>query len=117
MIGVTIACFKDMGNLPDVKDKLIIAVSGGIIGDIHCFKSHVGITSREHDLFESLQIILLTSSSDTGLNSVMTVFSLRGVSTLTCLCVSTFKLRPSSDCLIFTILSWKKSAKELLNLS
>ena len=77
MIGVTIACFKNTGNSPDLKDKLIIAVSGGSIGDIHCFKSHVGITSREHDLFGSLQIILLTSSSDTGLNSVKTAFSFR----------------------------------------
>ena len=57
MIGVTIACFKDTGNSPDVKDKLIIAVSGGVIGDIHCFKSHVGITSREHDLFEVCKLL------------------------------------------------------------
>ena len=73
MIGVTIVCFKDTGNSPDFKDKLIIAVSGGSIGD--CFKSHVGITSREHDLFGNWQIILLKSSFDTGLNSVMTAYS------------------------------------------
>ena len=58
MIGVTIACFGDTRNLPDLKDKLIIAVSGGGIRDIHCFKRHVGIISREHDLFGSLQSIL-----------------------------------------------------------
>ena len=111
MIGVTIACFKDMGNSPDFKDKLIIAVSGGSIRDIHCFKSHVGITSREHDLFGSLQIIIFTSSSDTGLNSVRTAFWFRVVSMLTCLCASTPTLRPSSECLIFTFYPGRNQQK------
>ena len=69
------ACFRDVGNSPDFRDKLMIAVNDGSIEDEHSFKSHVGIMSREQDLFGSLQIIFLTSSSVTGLNSVMSAFS------------------------------------------
>ena len=48
MIGVTIACFKDMGNLPDVKDKLIIAVE-------ECYKNMDSLQEMGTAAFKSVE--------------------------------------------------------------
>ena len=64
--GMTSASLNDSGNVPDSRDKLIIAVIGLIKISNKALRMFVGIGSRSYDFDSDFIMIFLTSFSDAG---------------------------------------------------
>ena len=71
---------NDSGNVPDSRDKLIIAVMGLITISKKALRMFVGIGSRSHDFDADFIMIFLTSSSDAG-SKLKSVFLILGCCT------------------------------------
>ena len=67
--GLTWACLKSSGNMPEHSDAFIIFVIGLNNESRHAFNSVVGNGSRSHDLFREDMIVFLTSSTVAGVNA------------------------------------------------
>ena len=67
--GLTCACLKSSGNMPEHSDVFIIFVIGLINESRHAFNSVVGNGLRSHHLFGEDIIIVLTSSTVAGVKA------------------------------------------------
>ena len=68
MRGETKATLRVSENSAQARERLVMVVSTGTSSSVHCFRSHVGTGSREHDLVGDFLIMSSTKSVLTGSN-------------------------------------------------
>jgi hypothetical protein len=100
--GITRACFKDIGNTPDFKDKLHRRDMTGAIFVERRLSNQVGIGSRQHDLHGAVFRSFTISS---------TVTASKLLNGDTCLVVMFGGAADAVEVRMLSILPWKNVAK------